>query len=190
MEFKTKSRLAPAGNRNISVAGDLRDRNLKRWVANSLLVDAAGNPLRLFHGTNQDFEVFDRTKSRDSGLVYLSPNPRIASAFAAYRSTWQGANVMPVFVRASKILEVEGNYEEIRDVEARYKPDGIQENESIAQYMLRNSIEVIVYRNVRDDVGPTLVPFADVYAVSPLAQIKSALGNIGTFNALDPRITR
>ena len=190
MDFKTKDRRQSVGNRPSLSLGAAHESHLWSWFTGSQIVDMEGKPLRLFHGTNQDFDAFDRTKSRDDGLVYLSPNPRVASAFALYRSTWQGANVMPVYVRAQSLLEIDGGYGEIREVEKTHRPAGMLKDESIAQYMKRNRIEAIVYRNVRDDVGPSLVPFSDVYVIAPGAQIKSAVGNAGTFSTNETRITR
>ena len=39
-------------------------KNLKNWFKGSQVVDEAGKPLKLYHGTEADFDVFDITKGR------------------------------------------------------------------------------------------------------------------------------
>lgn len=72
-------------------------RNFWRWFGESQVVDAAGRPLVLYHGTTQDFDAFKVLKKK--GMfgqgVYLTSNPSLADGFAESR----GGNAMPVYAR-------------------------------------------------------------------------------------------
>lgn len=172
-----------------SVAPQTDTAAFKRWFGDSKVVDADGNPLVVYHGTNADFTEFDREQSREGdGIIFVTPNQRVASDFATYRSTWAGANVMPVYVKAEKILEVMGNGRNIRDVEVDTKIDGMKYGEDVRDFAARNGYDAIVFREVRDPISPDIDPIADVYALLPTAEIKSATGNIGTFDPANPDI--
>lgn len=161
----------------------------KRWFGDSKVVDADGNPLVVYHGTNADFTEFDRGQSREGdGIIFVTPNQRVASDFATYRSTWAGANVMPVYVKAEKVLEVMGNGRNIRDVEVDTKIDGMKYGEDVRGFAARNGYDAIVFRDVRDPISPSIDPIADVYALLPTAEIKSAIGNTGAFDPTNPDI--
>jgi hypothetical protein len=41
-------------------------KNLKNWFEGSQVVDETGKPLKLYHGTDADFDVFDITKGRQN----------------------------------------------------------------------------------------------------------------------------
>ena len=141
-----------------------------------------GRPLVLFHGTNASFDAFDRERSREGdSLVFTTSNPRVASAFAAYRTTWGGANVVPVFARAVSLLTVDGKFAPIRDVEDNTVFDGMHYGEGLRSYAARMGFDGIVFKNVRDDVGPDLLPCDDVYALFDSAVLKSAIANTGAY---------
>ena len=157
--------------------------SFKNWFAGSKMLDEQGQPLVMYHGTNQDFTAFDRDMSREGdGIIFATPSQSMASAFAKYRSTWNGANVMPVYVRAEKVLEVQGDGRMIRDVERDARIDGMRYGEDLRAFAKREGYDAIMFRDVREDVGPDILPIASVYALLPTAQIKSATGNIGTFD--------
>lgn len=163
--------------------------NFWRWFGDSKVVDADGRPLVVYHGTNQDFATFDPEQSREGdGIVFVTPNQRVASDFAKYRTTWAGANVMPVYVKAEKVLEVQGNGRNIREVERDTKIDGMKYGEDVRAYAARMGYDAIAFRQVRDPVSPDIDPIDDVYALLPSAQIKSATGNAGTFDPLSGSI--
>lgn len=147
-------------------------RNFHRWFAGSDVVDEHGRPKVLYHGTNEDFSDFDFDKSRESGHVWASNDPKVASNFALYRTVWNNANVMPVYVHAKKIKTIDGGYRNIRDVDSE-----LHDAKSDASY------DAVHIKNVRDPVNPySTDPFGDVWAFKKTARIKSALGNTGAFS--------
>lgn len=66
---------------------DINSPEFKAWFGDSKVVDASGNPLVVYHGTNAEFDVFDigRAGQTDPGLVgvgiYLSPDQRLAEGY-------------------------------------------------------------------------------------------------------------
>lgn len=72
----------------------------RNWFGRSAVVNADGSPMRLYHGTNADFEAFDPKKSFGKlGATFFSSDPEFASGHD-YAGTRSGANVKPVYVRS------------------------------------------------------------------------------------------
>lgn len=162
-------------------------RNFWKWFKNSAVTDDHGRPLVLFHGTNADFSSIDAESSREDGLFFASPDRRVSVDFAMYRTTWGGANVMPAYVSAGKVLVVQGNGSPIRLVEDTAKIEGMKYGETVRGFASRNGYDAILFKDVRDGSGPDIPPVADVYAMFPSVQVKSATGNTGAFSE-DPDI--
>jgi hypothetical protein len=84
------------------------ETTILKKLENTKVVDDAGKPLRVFHGTKGDFTEFDASaqKATDSGFFgkgfYFSPSAEEASAYAEKAGSIQeaipGANVRPVFL--------------------------------------------------------------------------------------------
>ena len=62
-----------------------------RWIAGTRVVDGAGRPLVVFHGTNQDFSVFSEQHLGSAtgnisaqGGFFFTDSPEVASDYAAY----------------------------------------------------------------------------------------------------------
>jgi hypothetical protein len=77
----------------------------KRWFAGSKIVDSSGNPLVVYHGTDQPIETFDPSRSRTGAAfgpgIYLTEDPR--------NTAWkrgEGHNVMPLYVSAKNPLNI------------------------------------------------------------------------------------
>lgn len=76
---------------------DIPEQNFKRWFEGSKVVDENGQPLKLYHGTNADFDEFKTTKSFrtgfggakrevDSPSFFFTPSKQQATDFAIDRS--------------------------------------------------------------------------------------------------------
>jgi len=78
-------------------AKSLRDRataNFRRWFGDSKVVDEKGEPLVVYHGSDEEFTVFDKKKMREGRYgkrFYFADTPERAKAY--------GKNVMPVYLR-------------------------------------------------------------------------------------------
>lgn len=172
-----------ARNPDIRFRSTSKEENFSKWLGESKIKEV------IYHGTNQDFSAFDRERSREGdGIVFGTTNPRIAGDFAKYRTTWGGANIMPVYVKAEKVLEVQGAGRNIRDVERDVRLDGMKYGETVRDFAAREGYDAIIFLQVRDPVSPDIDPIDDVYALLPSAQMKSALGNNGEYDPLNADI--
>lgn len=170
----------------------------KEWFGDSKVVDAQGKPLVVYHGTGASFASFDPTKAGESSEnhtadlgVFFSVSPDVAGAFAApdYASDGpatygEGANVMPV------VLAIKNPY----TMPAAEFADLVENGTGKSVRALRAKLEKQGYDGVRV-VGDQKYGDAetgelaqDSYVAFHPEQIKSAIGNRGTFDANDPSI--
>lgn len=162
--------------------GTLVRDNFQRWFEGSHAVDGGGKPLVLYHGTNADFDAFDTNAkphhfSLDRGKVFLYADREAASEYAVKVAENVGgtANVMPVFLALKRpmIVDVEWDPCEEWDLaggrferEAPWGTDGF------------------IVRGIDYSDRP-----ATMYVALRAHQIKSAVGNLGTFCPNDPGTT-
>jgi hypothetical protein len=178
----------------LDISKSLRDRataNFKRWFGDSKVVDEKGEPLVVYHGTNESFDAFDPEMSREGdGIVFVTPNKNVASDFALFRTVWAGANVMPVYVRAKKVLTINGRGRPIREVENNAQIEGMRYGETVRDFARREGYDAIKFEDVVDPVGPNISPRDDVWALLPSAKIKSAIGNNGDYSLTNADIRK
>lgn len=170
----------------------------KAWFGSSKVVDPAGKPLVVYHGTRGDIDAFDPAKigarhPEQSKAFYFSTRTETASLYAdslanaaegfrpdskSAKPVQPGANVMPVYVSLQNPLVLETKEfsgERVLDankgaIVTKAKADGHD--------------GVIIRRNVGDEWdGMTVVAFRP-------EQIKSAIGNSGRFDPKSPDITK
>ena len=84
-------------------------KEFKDWFGDSKVVNADGSPKVMYHGTLGDIKAF-RPSFR--GAYFASPDPEFASDFITESGTKdveeiEGANVIPVFVKAEKVFDYE-----------------------------------------------------------------------------------
>ena len=168
--------LAPNGkpsNLNERQWKQVRTKFFTDWFGNwesdpehaSKVVDANGEPLVVYHGTASDFKSFDKRKSFDGGFHFgdsASADDRISEHGYGY-----GANVMPAYLSIRNPSDEDDQYSEDRWATTikQVKSDGY---------------DGIVYENDIEG-GESWVAFDP-------SQIKSAIGNAGTFSNRSNRI--
>ena len=148
----------------------VRTANFKRWFGDwendpdnaSKVVDANGEPLVVYHGTGGSFDAFDRAKGgsesgNDAGKKghFLSGSSAIASDYALRARG--GANVMPAFVALT----------------------------NPARRKFRDIDQLDYWASINDFSGGLIADLSDgqqVFMVKDGNQIKSAIGNAGTFS--------
>jgi len=155
-------------------------RNFWRWFGDSKVVDKDGKPLVVYHGTESDFDSFDQNKVKTTKLgsgFYFAKDPETANLYAGF----SGSNVVPVYLRmerpliassveeARQILEDNGQYMNIDEFSGTHAAD-------MADVLAKAGFDGIMYDGVMVVQNPT--------------QIKSAVGNQGTFNGSAPNILR
>lgn len=71
------------------------------WFGESRVVDDAGKPLVVYHGTNADFDTFrDGDGSAGKG-IYFTPDARVASSYSMVKGS-AGARMLPVYLSIVK----------------------------------------------------------------------------------------
>ncbi|MBI4695594.1 MAG: hypothetical protein HY749_16375 [Gammaproteobacteria bacterium] len=157
----------------------------KAWFKGSKAVDETGAPLRLYHGTFGNFSEFNPEMNPDERGIFLTPDPALASFFA-YNPRVKGGNIMPVYaaIKNPMVVDFKGETFPYKTgighilEEARSKGhDGV---------ILKNVVEGEVTDLSQD--GAEHGPGTDQYIAFYPEQVKSAIGNRGTFDASNPDI--
>jgi GGDEF domain-containing protein len=179
---------APKGASSVST----NTKAFRDWFADSKVVDENGEPLVVYHGTVSEIEVFKKSKrprgnafDRDSSAgFFFAADPKQADYFAFIKgkekakafASPEGSNIVPAFLSLQNPMEV--------DAGGEFKqPDKIL---AWADEAKKAGNDGLIVRNVYDaPIGgdPTII-----YIAFRPSQIKSAIGNRGTFDPNDPNI--
>ena len=169
----------------------------KKWFGGSKVVDADGNPLVVYHGTTKDFVSFDATgrKSplqklaarlgigKNRGAFFFAADPTFAGSYAGNNGAMAGGNVMPVYLAIENpLVWTRGSGESLGAAVERAARDGYDG-------VLAKGWDESWLR----DTDGNRVPPTDVYIALDNRQIKSAIGNKGTYdpgssNILEARV--
>lgn len=171
----------------------------KRWFGDSKVVDENGEPMVMYHGTDKEFSVF---KPRTADASFFTPDPKFAAKFAlgdmlygAYPSDqfilYPGANIVPVFISASNPFDYK-NSNHVKKVLSNLDPRDRKEfREGAAKGSWQ---EIEKHLGSIQDTGFDAVWLTEMgrknIAVFEPEQIKSAIGNIGTFEPTSPDIRK
>lgn len=138
--------------------------NFWRWFGDSKVVDAEGRPLVVYHGTNANFEKFEPTEPNfyavTEGTYFFTDSEKVASNF--------GKNIISAYLNINNPTELDGRSA------GRFSTWSLYDDSGNYGFIVKNS-----------DTGGG---FATEYAVENPTQIKSATGNLGTFDPDDARI--
>ena len=141
-------------------------RNFWRWFGDSKVVDENGRPLVVYHGTGNDFSTFMPSDGGEYGAgIYLTPDAEGASSYARYRGR-TAPNVMPVYVSIKN-------------------PAGPAEAANIGSWRGEEAIRPELIRRGYDGI---IDKFSGQIVAFRPEQIKSAIGNSGTFDPENPDI--
>lgn len=166
-------------------------RNFWLWFGDSLVVDAKGNPLVVYHGTKSDVQAFDikRAGASDPGLLgkafYFTPSGAQASSFAERSMYGSGGapNVMPVYLSVRNPVV-------FRD---GVLPDGRGLSDIHPQGLTKASASAI-QKELKKAGHDGAIFYMDGEPVQYVAfrpeQIKSAIGNNGQFDPANPDIRK
>ena len=141
----------------------------KRWFGDSKIVDRKGQPLRMFHGTDYfSGESFKPENSRsEKRMLWFTSSPMYSeSASRNGRWTSQGPQTIPVYLSIKKPATYEQFLEHNKNVESLKKA----------------GFDGAFFWNPAAGGDKHAVAFDSV-------QVKSAIGNRGTFDPADPNIT-
>ena len=162
----------------------------RRWFDDSKVVDEQGKPLVVYHGTDRDFEGFEKSGVHEVGDYgegfYFAESPE-ASGYALKRSG--AARVYPVFLSIQKPFVIYRDSNK-RQVDQAFQPLQSQKEAKAFSAKLRKQGYdgvIVKLRDIDENTGENLGEYiAEIVAFSP-TQIKS-IYNPGTWNPADPRI--
>jgi hypothetical protein len=152
----------------------------KSWFGDSKVVDENGNPLAVYHGTKADITEFSIDEARGERGIFFTDDASQAASFAsrAKKLSASGSNVIKVYLSLQNPLVIDASERDI----------GYSFDKLIAQ--ARNEKrDGLVVKNADDSAYPQ--PFRaynNVYIAFKSEQIKSAIGNRGTFDPTNPDI--
>lgn len=148
----------------------------QNWFGDSKVVDGAGNPLVVYHGTRGDFEKFQQ----GSSAYFFTADTGLSNIFSENR---KGGNVIPVYLSAKNPASEEIFGQTMDSVERDYENGQVQKRgEGSYDSILAESVErmkMAGYDSAQDATG--------AWIVFDPTQIKSVF-NRGTFDPADPRI--
>ena len=192
------------------------NQNFKNWFHDSKVIDAEGNPLRVYHGTAGNFDIFSKgngSGSREGPMgFWFSDSPQVASDFAEFSSrNYDPSIVLPVYLKITNPYIV-NSYQEIKDLIDEFtvfsKP-GYTEPDYRGSVMYKRQIRMIsdkvdyvAFHNWMTTHGYDGIILPDTLTDSPDGkttttqyivfrpdQIKSAVGNKGIFSNSSNSIT-
>jgi hypothetical protein len=181
--------------------------NFLNWFGDSTAVDAKGLPLVLYHGTDKDITAFEAGResinsnslgsswiTRRNG-IFFTDNVAFAETFATLTKERRanGANILPVYLKMEQPLDfVKGlsQFDEDALAAAGYNTRMLhqagtlpwelfddEEGEALTAAMRKAGYDSAVFEE-EDDNGE----MQKAYVVLDPQQIKSASGNLGTFD--------
>lgn len=164
----------------INLIEDAQTSNLARWFSGSKIVDDAGRPLKLYHGTSKDMD-FKSFRMPKNG-IWFTADSQSASDYAkdndskgvkyddttrTFRDVHTAARVIPVYVRATNPVFWD-------EWPAELNVDNYKRAQGILFDKLRwQGHDAIVYGTGSDRI---------VVVIGSPNQIKSAIGNRGAYD--------
>lgn len=150
----------------------------RAWFAQSKVVDSTGQPLVVYHGTTRSIDngVFRDAVSSHMSMAFFTDSPVAAGVYARNfgRGYVEGSQILPVYLsfQNPKVIDF-GDQEDDRDVRAEVY---LAQDEGYDSLIVLNAYDGRSVTTQYVSFGPS--------------QIKSAIGNAGTFDPNSPHINR
>jgi hypothetical protein len=160
-------------------------KEFKSWFGDSKAVNSEGEPIVLYHGTNQDINEFttqpgamrDRFYAGELGS-WFGDDPKIANQFAkGVRAPREGGAVYPVFL-SIKNPKVFDSYEDFMSA-----TKGRRSAPAVRKDLIKEGYDGIQIKDSTTDLGGRRDDWVAFYP----EQVKSPF-NVGTYDPEDPRI--
>ncbi len=158
--------------------------NLKEWFSKSKMVDKEGNPQVFYHGSGRSFDEFKTQNTAGKfGGAYFTKSTGLASSYAQTRTKiGESGQVYPVYLKIEnpKIMDDPGLWGKLKTQFSKIKGEPTS-----SSALTTEDINNLKSRGYDGIVNKTL---NEVVVFDP-TQVKSAVGNRGTFSSTDPRIS-
>ena len=180
-----------------SLRSQTQTSSFKQWFGDSKVVDKNGNPLVVYHGTKA-FDDYGESEgeaiSQFAGIPnWFAEEPYTASGYAGAEGT-----MYPVYLSIKNPLiittfdmndEAEAAYDLASrlgvDVDSLYIPKDSKAYNVVSTPQFIEAAQNAGYDGIKVKEGDY-----NTYAAFDPTQIKSAIGNVGTFDVTDPDIRR
>ena len=153
----------------------------KEWFGESKVVDESGKPQPVYRGgpakdwrTGKDITEFKSKNGPWAG--FFTSDPNVGSKFA---EAFNNGVVTPAFVNISKPLEIDAGGKSAKEFQIDASVVGGIDS-PIRKKLLSGSYDGLILRNTSDE--------GDIFVPLKPTQIKSATGNVGTFDSTNPDI--
>lgn len=186
------------------------NENFKKWFGNSKVVDAEGNPLVMYRGEHEGSAYFESSVSaRPKQPIFVTSNPELANKYAESDKLYSGQQeknfVTPVYVKAENPFD----YQNPKHINQLSKHLDSLEDWDLDQFLTEtnNKTKQDLLRKIssKDHENWSLLEMTDIWdwiknnfdaayvgedgvknlAVFKPTQIKSAIGNKGTYSSND-----
>jgi len=171
-------------------------KNFEKWFKQSKVTDSQGQPQIMFHGTFQSFDIFDKNKigsrfSSDSEGFFAISCPKLASQYAEHGEMSGNANVIPMFVSIQNPLIIDSQFL------ASEGMTEIGQNDCVITFWDNNQDFILNLAYEKKCDGVLLVDSSKLQSENIVMmsvafeakQLKSAIGNSGSFNPKQSSLT-
>jgi len=146
----------------------------KQWFGDSKVVDEDGKPLVVYHGTGEDFSEFKYNQLKALGS-WFAAKPDLANQYSELVSRGgKSPSIMPVYLSIKNPATEE-------DLGKATEQATTEEGRDFSKINKRR-------REILQEQGFDGVILSDSFVVFESTQIKSAIGNIGTFDPKNPDV--
>ncbi len=166
---------------SIGARAVIESADFDRWFRGSKVIDAAGNPLRVYHGTapsswswnseTQETDFHGTSFDRFNGPSYFAANPKYAEGFAQAqaneRAMGNGARMIPAYLSAKNPADMRGDPDYWKKLRSNQRSE-------IARLKAAGYDSVIL-----SEVNPKTHPHltGDVWFVFEPDQVRNAIGS-------------
>ena len=173
----------------------------KRWFGSSVVVDDAGTPMPVYHGTVNDFNVFDSSKVTYSMWAgfgnWFTTDRKYAEVFS--KGIGKVGRVIEAYLSIQSPLIYEGDdktngfnrmIQEFEEVTGKKTYEATPEDATaFREYIQSLGFDGVIITRWTGDSKLSGGNPVDIYIALESNQIKSATENRGTFDPMDPDIT-
>ena len=165
----------------------------KKWFGGSKVVDENGEPLVVYHGTENNFKIFKNLgQSRQIGAnvgFFFTDSENMAKEYANNKRVMPTYLSLqnPLIVEPNSTVEMFGENIEITDAFDFFtQMDTRVSEQDLKNELIKQGYDGVILRNTNVDT-PFMQDIHDVYVAFDNTQIKS-VNNRGTFDAENPNI--
>nr|DAI59741.1 MAG TPA: hypothetical protein [Caudoviricetes sp.] len=155
---------------------DINSEAFKRWFGDSKVVDEKGKPLVVYHGTNTEFDTFDKEKIKRGTGFWFSSNKETSKEYGDIKEFYLSVK-NPIDVNKNRSDFIGFAKEAIPEI-----PNDVSEH-----YIITDALSSVIFKEYLQKKGYDAISLGDSYIVFEPNQIKS-INNYGTFDPSNDNI--